>query len=183
MGAALVSPGVVRVSGLGSFTIGADKDARRAKGIALSFESCGLRTQLKKDVMREIWGKAVINACINPTAAVLRVRNGELLRSKTTVRFMREVCRECEEVAYATKTSLPTRRMFPRVRSVCVDTAGNISSMLQDILNGKRTEIEQINGAFCSFGEVAGVPTPLNATLVSMIEPLQKFAAGERLIS
>jgi len=172
MGAALVSPGIVRVSGLGQTTIGADVDFSGAREIARAFESCGFRAQVKREVMREIWGKAVINACINPTAAVLRVRNGKLLESETTSRFIREVCRECEQVAIATRAALPNRTMYSRVRVVCKETANNISSMLQDVQNGRRTEIQQINGAFCSFGRVSSVPTPLNDTLVAMIESL-----------
>lgn len=183
MGATLVSPGKVRVSGFGRTTIGADKDARRARDIARAFESCGIPADVEKDVMREIWGKAVVNACINPTAAVLRVRNGRLLESWATVRIMQEICRECEHVAFASGISLPIRHMYPRVRAVCSDTAHNVSSMLQDVLRGRRTEIGQINGAFNSFGIEAGVPTPLNKTLVAMVEPLQLYAKGERLIS
>jgi len=172
MGAALVSPGIVRVSGLGQTTIGADVDFSGARDIARAFESCGFRAQVKREVMREIWGKAVINACINPTAAVLRVRNGKLLENETTARFIREVCRECEQVAIATRAALPNRTMYSRVRAVCKETANNISSMLQDVQKGKRTEIQQINGAFCSFGRASSVPTPLNDTLVAMIESL-----------
>lgn len=172
MGAALVSPGVIRVSGLGWTTIGTDKDAGGAREIAQAFESCGVRVRTKKNVMGEIWGKAVINACINPIAAVLRVRNGTLLESETTARFMREVCRECEQVSLVSRVSLPANHMYPHVRAVCNDTAGNTSSMLQDVQKGKRTEIQQINGAFCSAGRARGVPTPLNETLVAMVESL-----------
>ena len=172
MGAALVSPGLVRVSGLGRTTIGSDKDARGAREMAQIFESCGVRARVKENVMGEIWGKAVINACVNPIAAVLRVPNGRLLESETTTRFMREVCKECEQVALASGVSLSASRMYPRVRAVCKDTADNISSMLQDVQKGKRTEIQQINGAFCSAGRTRGVPTPLNETLVAMVESL-----------
>jgi 2-dehydropantoate 2-reductase len=172
MGAALVSPGIVRVSGLGQTTIGADVDFSGARDISRVFKSCGFCVQVKREVMREIWGKAIMNACINPTAAVLRVRNGRLLESKTTTRFMREVCRECEQVAVVSKVTLPIGAMYSRVRDVCADTANNISSMLQDVQKGKRTEIRQINGAFCSFGRARGVPTPLNDTLVAIVESL-----------
>jgi len=172
MGAALVSPGVVRVSGLGWTMIGADMDARRAKDIARAFRSCGFPVRVKKNLMSEIWGKAVINACINPITAVLRVRNGRLLESEAITRFMREVCSECEQVAIASGISLPVSRMSSRVRAVCIDTAENTSSMLQDVQKGKCTEIQQISGAFCSAGRSRGVRTPLNETLVAMVESL-----------
>ena len=156
---------------------------QRARDIVRAFRLCGLRAQAKRNVLGEIWGKAVVNACINPTAAVLRVRNGRLLESETITHFMRDVCRECEGVAESAGISLPNAHMSPRVRAICKDTANNVSSMLQDVQSGKRTEIQQINGAFCSIGKEWDVPTPLNETLVAMVECLHHFGKAERLIS
>jgi len=172
MGAAISRPGVVRVSGLGKTTIGGDLDYDGASEIARTFSACGLPTNVSRNVCREIWGKAVINTCINPTATVLRVRNGVLLESDTTTRFMKGVCRECEQVAEASGIALPSRAMFARVRAVCRDTSKNISSMLQDVQWGRPTEIRQINGAFCREGGCRGIATPFNSTLVAMIESL-----------
>jgi len=183
IGAALVSPGVVRVAGLGRTAIGSDTNINGARVIVKAFRSCGIRVQPKKNVMGEIWGKAVVNACINPTAAVLRVRNGRLLESETVNHFMRDVCRECVAVAGASDIHLPNERMYSRVRAVCRDTADNTSSMLQDVQKAKRTEIQQINGAFCSIGKARSVETPLNETLVAMVECLHDFSKAERLIS
>lgn len=183
IGAAMVSPGIVRVSGLGRTTIGSDVNPRGAGDIVRAFRSCGLRVQAKRNVMGEIWGKAVVNACINPTAAILRVRNGRLLESETITHFIRGVCKECETVAKASSISLPNAQMYTRVRKVCMETANNISSMLQDVQKGKRTEIQQINGAFCSIGKARAVQVPLNETLVAMVECLHQFGQGERLIS
>jgi len=56
-------------------------------------------------------------------------------------------------------------------------TAGNRSSMLQDILRGAPTEIDAINGAVAEAGERLQVPTPVNRTLWRLVRAA--VAAGE----
>lgn len=173
MGAAMISPGTVRISGSGRTVIGADMDRQGAREIAHALEECGLRAVTTANTLGEIWAKAIVNACINPTAAVLRVPNGQLIVDRTVSRFIEAVCDECVRIALAEKVRLPARDMVARVRSVCRETSGNKSSMLQDVLRGKRTEIREITGAICSCGERHGIQAPLNSALLAMVESLE----------
>lgn len=173
MGAALLSPGVVRISGLGRMVVGADLDLEGASRIAEVFSDCGFSVEVKEDVAAEIWAKAVVNSCINPLTAVLRVPNGRLLESETIHRLMSELCDECVAVAGAAGVRLPPDRLFDRVTAVAEDTAANRSSMLRDIELGRRTEIAQMNGMMCKLGSHHGIPTPLNRALAAMVEALE----------
>ncbi|NLM07960.1 MAG: hypothetical protein GX215_03380 [Clostridiales Family XIII bacterium] len=60
-------------------------------------------------------------------------------------------------------------------KDVCKATAANKSSMLQDILNGKKTEIEMINGAVCREGRSLGITTPVNSVLTNLILYKQRY--------
>ncbi len=46
-------------------------------------------------------------------------------------------------------------------------------SMLQDVLAHRPTEIDQLNGGICRFGDDVGVPTPLNRFAWSLVRGLQ----------
>ncbi|MEW5748423.1 MAG: 2-dehydropantoate 2-reductase [Candidatus Thermoplasmatota archaeon] len=173
MGASLVSPGNVRLSGLGRTVVGADLDEDGAWGIAGAFSACGLKVDVRRDIAGEIWAKAVVNCCINPLTAVLRVPNGKLLESEPVSRLMSDICIECSAVALAAGVALPEGRMIDRVRAVAEDTAGNRSSMLRDVELGRRTEIAQLNGAVCRVGSAHGIPTPLNRAVAAMVEALE----------
>jgi 2-dehydropantoate 2-reductase len=59
------------------------------------------------------------------------------------------------------------------VRDVCRGTASNKSSMLQDVINGKRTEIDYINGAIVAAGAACHVPTPYNSVLTRLVKALE----------
>jgi 2-dehydropantoate 2-reductase len=62
---------------------------------------------------------------------------------------------------------------FETVLEVLRTTAQNRSSMLQDVERGKRTEIDQINGALVRKGEDRGVPMPVNRSLWELIRSLR----------
>ena len=47
------------------------------------------------------------------------------------------------------------------------------TSMVQDVLAGRGTEIDFMNGAIVRWGEHAGVPTPLNRTLWALVKGLE----------
>ncbi len=179
MGAQLASAGHVKVSGLGRIVIGADQDEAGARGIADMFSGCGLTAGVTKDILAEIWAKAVVNSCINPTTAVLRVPNGRLLESETIVHLMSDICDECVTVAESAGVTLPEKRMMDRVRSVAEGTAANRSSMLRDVELGRRTEIGQLNGMICRIGAANGVPTPLNRAMAAMVEAMQPACIGK----
>ena len=53
-------------------------------------------------------------------------------------------------------------------------TGGNRPSMLVDVLNRRKTEIDTINGAVVRLGRQHGVPTPVNATLVAAVKGLER---------
>ncbi len=173
MGASLVSPGIVKIAGVGRTVIGADIDRESAVCISSIFRKAGMPSSVATGIDGEIWTKTIVNASINPLTAVLRVTNGALLESRATSRLMSEICLECESVANAAGISLPVASVYRRARAVARETGPNRSSMLRDIELGRKTEIANINGHICLVGARVGVATPLNRALVAMVESLE----------
>ncbi len=60
-----------------------------------------------------------------------------------------------------------------KVESVCKATAANVSSMLQDVLNKKRTEIDFINGAVVRQARSFGIATPVNDVLTNLVKTIE----------
>jgi 2-dehydropantoate 2-reductase len=54
------------------------------------------------------------------------------------------------------------------------DTGGNTSSMLADVLAGRETEIDFINGQIVKMGEAMGFGVPQNEYVVQRIKELNK---------
>jgi 2-dehydropantoate 2-reductase len=173
IGSTMVSPGKVRISGLGRTMIGSESDPDYSKEIVRVFAESGIPSRFTENIETEIWAKAIVSACINPIAAILRVPNGRLLASRTVSRLVLEVSKECERIARVHGIELPRSDMYPYVRAVARDTARNLSSMLQDVMRNRRTEIAQINGVIWRLAEEHGLDAPLNKTLTAIIQSLE----------
>jgi 2-dehydropantoate 2-reductase len=97
------------------------------------------------DIDERLIEKVAINACINPLTAVHRVKNGALLSEAFKAEsnsVISEVVAILEELGHTKLAS----GLHSTVRAVMTDTAENTSSMLSDVLAGRRTEADSILG-------------------------------------
>jgi 2-dehydropantoate 2-reductase len=147
-----------------------------------AFNKAGFQTRVVERVDDLIWGKLIINVGINALTAILRVKNGRLPDLPGVPRIMEEAVNEAVAVSRAKEIQLPYPDPIGRVMEVCRATAGNVASMLQDVLKNKMTEIDAINGAIVREGQKLGIPTPVNRTLTSLVQGIQE-TYGESLSS
>lgn len=188
-GATLLGPGHIRTSGRGATHLGyvpielaAPRDwsaHHLAYEITALLNAAGLKAQLSADIDGLVWGKVIINAAINPLTAILRIPNGALLESEDTIGVMKTAALEAAAVAAAQGIRLPYLDPVERVKYVAELTATNHSSMLQDVLNQRQTEIDAINGQIVERGRALGVPTPVNAVLTSLMRAIQSHYTAE----
>jgi 2-dehydropantoate 2-reductase len=183
-GATLLGPGRIRTSGRGATHLGyvpielaAPRDfsvEHRAYEISALFNSAGLKSHVTADIDGLVWGKVIINAAINPLTAILRVPNGALVESEETIGLMKAAALEAATIAKAKGITLPFPDPVERVKQVATMTATNHSSMLQDVLGQRPTEIDAINGKIVEQGQALGIPTPVNALLASLMRAIEK---------
>ncbi|MDD5504977.1 MAG: 2-dehydropantoate 2-reductase [Candidatus Omnitrophica bacterium] len=174
-GATLISDGRVKHTGKGDTVIGKldGKLFRDVRHISNALNDAGIMTKTSKDIGNALWSKLIINAGINPLSAICRVPNGVILKREGIKELMRQLVIEAVKVAKKNKIKLIFDDPLAKVESVCQSTADNISSMLQDVLNKKRTEIDFINGAISRYAKNAGIKTPVNDTIVCIIKAIE----------
>lgn len=120
------------------------------------------------DILLEMWQKFSINCVINPLTAILEVSNGELLNPQTK-EIMDDLIRELCDVA--TKKSIPLvfAETKQKVLEVCQKTAMNRSSMLQDIMNKRRTEIASLNQMVVEYAKEVGISAPYHRLILQLV--------------
>jgi 2-dehydropantoate 2-reductase len=178
MGANLVSPGHVREAGSGLTRIGFLKPANFAGSLLLAkvcntMNDCGMETAIVDNILDYVWGKLLVNVGINALTAIHNCPNGGLLESDDTLNTLSAAVKEGEAVARAKGLQVPEDPIAVTIE-VCKRTSQNISSMLQDIKNKRRTEIDSINGEIVAAGRKLGIPTPVNEDLVNKIKIIEK---------
>ena len=72
-------------------------------------------------------------------------------------------------VAHAVGMNFDFDKEFENVMHVASVTGENICSMLADVRNKRRTEVDRINGAAVSEGAKVGVAAPLNELITNLI--------------
>jgi len=130
------------------------------------FNRCNLKTIPSERMTHEVWKKLVLNCVVNPLSAILCVRNKETVADSLKA-VRRQIVSECVKVAEAEGISLEEHLEIVIDRRISRYT--NFSSMYQDLLKGRKTEIDFLNAKVVQLGRKHDVPTPVNETLTSFI--------------
>jgi 2-dehydropantoate 2-reductase len=130
------------------------------------------RSRWEPDIEGALWLKLAINCAVNPLTALHRCRNGELQRDPALAGEVDRLCGEIERVGRASGRGSAAAGLRDAVYRVIRDTAGNRSSMLQDVLAGRRTEIDYITGYLVRLAEQRGVDVPHNRELLRRVRAL-----------
>lgn len=165
-GALQVAPNRVRHTGRGTTWIGPE-----GAQLVNTLNEVGWPTEYALDIHLKVWEKLVINAVINPLTAFHRIRNGELLDNAEYLHTMKKLFEEAVMVAAASGITLPAD-LWERLLTVCRNTAANQSSMLQDVLAGRPTEIEAITGSLLRLAAKHRITLPAHELLFHRISLL-----------
>ncbi len=138
-------------------------------------ERAGFRVETTNSPSQVIWEKTAVNAGINPLTAILNVPNGMLLKIREARELLRELVIEASKVA-GTEGYRFSRSLVEVAEEVCENTANNISSMLQDIRAGKRTEIDAISGEIVRRGTSTFLTTPRTKMVYQIIRSMEQRA-------
>lgn len=146
------------------------ESTQTSERIARVLSESGLKTVISNEMQEEIWRKLIVNCVLNPLTTILQVKNNEiLLESLKEIRH--EIIRECIDVGKAEGTR------FERNLEECVERKigryTNCSSMYQDIMKRKKTEIDFLNGKIVELGRKHSIPAPVNEALVGLIKFLE----------
>ena len=156
----MVGPGTVRHEGRGELAIGGPG----APQVAAVLEAAGIATLVSDDVMVSLWEKLVINCAFNPLSALTRLPYGRIAAEEGLPALIEDVAREALAVARAEGHAVADE-VLEAVRSIPVTMPVQLSSTAQDILRGRPTEIDHLNGEVVRRAARHGIAVPLNRTL------------------
>jgi 2-dehydropantoate 2-reductase len=120
------------------------------------------------------WQKALYNVALNPLSAIFQVSYGQIADNPDTRWLAEQMITEAFQVANASGQSLGVNTAEEYLdilwNQKLPPTRDHKSSMLQDILGGKKTEIDYINGAIIRLGAEYGIETPYNSAVIKMVK-------------
>ncbi|MEH6905079.1 2-dehydropantoate 2-reductase [Neobacillus drentensis] len=121
---------------------------------------------LKKDYMRMLQNKLIVNAVINPLTAILQVNNGELIKNQYYLQVLKKLFSEISTVL----TLENVEDHLQQIIDICKNTSENRSSMLKDIEANRMTEVDAILGYILGEAQRKEMTAPTIETLYYLIK-------------
>ncbi len=166
----MAGPGQLKHHGRGELAIG---EAPESADIAAQFGQAQVPVQVSPNVMGALWAKLIVNCAYNALSAVAQKPYGALVQVAGVTALMEAIVTECLQVARAEGIEV-AGDSYEMVRRVAYTMAGQYSSTAQDVARGKPNEIDYLNGYVCRRGQVHGLPTPINQTLLTLVKLVSK---------
>lgn len=163
-GATLLEPGFIRFFG-GKLTV---EELFSDTPYGNIFSNTTIKFHTTSDIKKRIWQKVIINSIYNPLSVLLKTDNKSISLEEL------DPIKQClldEGQAVAISEGIDPEINLSQINKVI--SSGNITSMLQDHLKGKESEIDFINGAITKTGIKNHIPTPINQFVTHMIKSIE----------
>ncbi|MDP6916938.1 MAG: ketopantoate reductase family protein [SAR86 cluster bacterium] len=129
-----------------------------------------IECKIVDNIFNYVWLKTIINSSINPVAAYNKVVNGKLSEPSLNDQ-VKKICNESILIAQKIGIDLPLNP-WEEVKNIIRNTSDNKCSMLQDLENGNRTEIDAINGEIIRIAKANNLNCKYNLEFFDKIQSI-----------
>ena len=178
--ASVPEPGCVKHAGRGDLVVGPRNTA--SERFAALFQRAGVNCRVADNIEGELWTKLTWNCALNAISALGRATYGQIAASPDARKLVETAVYELLAVAKAAGVHPPGFE-DPQVAlagsfKIATQLADAYSSTAQDMMRGKRTEIDSLNGYIARRGEELGVPTPVHHALYTLVKLAEATSIG-----
>ncbi|PKI14192.1 ketopantoate reductase family protein [Colwellia sp. 12G3] len=179
-GSLRISPLTITHTGLGQSDIGllsGELSYLQQEQLTSKLNSALPQVTFHQDIVKKQWLKLAINCVINPITALNNIDNGKVNDDNFTEQI-KILLTEIIEVSQAENIDLAFTDLQAMVHKVALATESNCSSMRSDVLAGRSTEVDYINGYIHRLGKKNNVATPENTRLWQQVLNLKVSASS-----
>lgn len=142
----------------------------RLKEIQQLMKNADINSELSNDITRDLWKKFIFISAFSGMTAVCRSPIGKVLQNPLAKSLYETCIKETISVAKAMKVNLESD-IFAKTMKISKNTAPKSkSSLLVDIENKRRNEIEAINGTIVKYAREYNIDVPINKLIYTSIK-------------
>ncbi|MFQ3547531.1 MAG: ketopantoate reductase family protein [Termitinemataceae bacterium] len=145
----------------------------RVQRIADFFTRAGVPHEIPENMLRALWYKFMINVGVNQASAILRAPYRLFQTNKEAKTVMEQLQREVIAVSKALGIDLNETDLDNWETTLAGLHPDNLTSMCQDVLANRKTEVEMFAGTVVSLGQQQGIPTPANELVLNLIKAME----------
>jgi 2-dehydropantoate 2-reductase len=182
---AIEAPGFIRQTGthkrivLGEYFGATDRVSERVRAIEQALAGAGIDAEAVPDARPAVWEKFTYLAPFAAFTGAARLPIGPLWADDDIRPMFLEAVSEVGRVAVAHGIALPPDHLDRTVNYAYKLPPSTRSSLLIDLSQGKRIEVEALQGSVVRRGRKVGVPTPIMAALYAVLKPHANGAMGQ----
>ena len=120
-------------------------ESPQLEDIVIQLSTAQLTFRPESEIPTIIWEKAILNSVFNSICPLLEIDNGIFHRHQEVWELAKRVIRECVSVAHAYGINLDAQAIQSKALVISKASDGQVISTLQDIRNGRETEIDTLN--------------------------------------
>ena len=148
--------------------------SRRVRQVQAAFDRARIPWETPADMIRMLWWKFMVNVGINQASVVMRAPFGVFQSSPDARALMQDLMVEVIAVARPAGVDLTKRDVDEWQAMIAGLSPKGKTSMLQDIEAGSKTEVEIFGGTVVALGKTHHIPTPVNQTVLRIIQVLER---------
>lgn len=171
---ALSSPGVIRYTGGPRRVVLGELDGGltpRAQAAHVAFAGAGVPAELSTRILVDMWEKYIFINAQGGMTALTRLPVGRIRSTPESFEMYLQVAEEVAAVGRAHGVPIPEgQRDRVRTFALALDPGG-YSSLYNDLVAGRRTELDTLLGTVVRLGARYGVPTPNCRAIYAALKP------------
>lgn len=170
--ASVPTPGTVKHVGRGDLVLG--PQSKITERVTSVFSRANVPCHISENLSGELWTKLVWNCALNAMSALGKVTYGEIIASADAKQLLETTVYEVIAVAKASGVK-PAGFEDPKAAligglKIAEQMAATRSSTAQDMMRGKKTEIDSLNGFIVRRGKELNIPVPVNHALFTLVK-------------
>ncbi|MCQ8279824.1 2-dehydropantoate 2-reductase [Acetobacteraceae bacterium KSS8] len=164
--AEMAGPGHMRHRGRGELVF---PEGPNSPKLASLFNDAGAPATVSNTAETAMWTKFVVNCCVNALSALTNETYDRIAMHEGAEQLVKDTMHECVAVASASGVSLPDN-IWEIIWNVFPTMVGQRSSTAQDLIRGRKTEIDHFNGEIVRKARKFGIDVPVNNALWAMVK-------------
>ena len=182
LGTELLGPGRIRALGSGDTAFGplpgeasAGAAAEGAERVRAALSGAGISVRVAPNALELIWAKVAFNCVMNTLCSIASIPVSALARYDEFDPLASSILDEIAAVARAEGVTVDTAAALATMKAQFDPSASgsHLASMLQDLMNSRRTEIAHLNGAVAARAARHGIAAPANTLIARLVGLLE----------
>ena len=165
--------GNIRHSGGGETYIGSNIRGIDLSDIEKEFKDAGFETIVSDDIQRIIWSKLFVNLSANSFTAITKSQIGHMVDNDNSWFFADKLICEAIDIAKAIGLEFSKEEVLKSVHDLCKVVATGLTSMSQDVMNCRKTEIDSINGFVVRTAKSHNLEAPYNELICNLVHAIE----------